>query len=148
VGSAAVLADLILPFLLFAAIRIQTKSVNVELDFDISHGTFYAFLSAYSKFFYFLAASGSIVAYRLAAYSRDGAVTLIVSSLLSLLFVAWITFRYEMYMHARYPRNGMIGGSNYTPNAYAVTLALGLSSLFLFCDGLVVVGLAYIGGAH
>lgn len=82
-------------------------------------GTFYPLLILYSAFFYVLAALGVI------GFAWFHVPAFLVSAGEALFVNIWLLLCYEAYMHSRYPE----GKSNYTRGKYALTLAMGCSSV-------------------
>ena len=123
------------PLLVFFGLMLILKPGSYELDFDVNHGTFISLYGPYGRIACGISIAGFIGAFVFSYASPDAALCLFLSAIEALLFAVWLLFRYERYLHARYPRSGGLGASNYTKLAYAVTVSLGFSALFMFVLG-------------
>lgn len=125
-------------------LALQTSSATrYEMDFGLGKGSFFSVFTVYRRLAYFTIIAGLLIAGGISYVRALSPSTVFFegSVVYAYLFIAYTTYCYESYMHAKYPlsgdRDGVTGFSNYTANAYATVIALGWSSVFLFVLGII-----------
>lgn len=128
------------PLAVFFLARIGLPNVRFEMDFDVSHPTFFLVHDRLAKIMWTVFGFGFVGAFVLqevvGGYG-EAPLTLLAASLFALLFNVWIILVYESYLHACYPKGGMNGASNYTVTKYSITFSLGTSAIAFFVIGMV-----------
>lgn len=135
----ATLAAVNFPLVFWGAFRLTLPSVVFELDFDLAHATFFFLYDRYARTIWTIFWVGILgsIAYQHFVGHGDAPVFLMASGIYALLFNVWVLTTYERYLHQRYPRIQNVPGiSNYTSSKYALTLALGATTVLLFVLGL------------
>jgi hypothetical protein len=123
--------------MLWVGIRISLPSLPIEMDFDTNHGTFFLLFDKYT-----MLARGMVIVDLLLAYLRPSspaAHICLAGGVTGFLFCLWLLRSYECYVHGRYPKNNGPSVSNYTPNRYATTMALGYATVIFTVMGVVMV---------
>lgn len=135
----ATIAALAFPVVFWAAFRLTLPSVVFDMDFDLAHATFFFLYDRYARTIWTIFWAGTLgsIAYQRFVGHGDAPVFLMAAGVYALLFNIWVLTTYERYLHQRYPRvQNAPGISNYTSSKYALTLALGASTVLLFVTGL------------
>lgn len=128
------------PCCLFAAFRAGLPNQMWDFDWGSAEATFTLMLNRYEKIARGMAALA--VALLIAAvfsHEKMGVGTKAAfagAALYSSLFSGWLGWAYESYLHARYPRVGARGPSNYSTTKLSVTYALAASAVMLLAVGL------------
>ncbi len=133
-----------IPALMWSLYRVILPNQKWEFDFDQTNATFTLILNYLVR----LACGLIVMDVVLGVVGRlhqvpKGAVGLCVAgAVYGILFLVHTLVAYERYLHARYPRNGMMGISPYTTASYAMTRTLGYSTVAFSVGGLVLTVLA------
>ena len=130
--------------LLWGCLAIPNWNKRFEMDWGYRNpGSFFAPFAIYRRMAWTIFAL-SLPQAGAWAYAKSGflASLLLMAAILAFLFNFWLTFCYEEYLHSKYVnadavRLGVVvtNYSSYVGWKYALTLALGLYSLFLFVVG-------------
>lgn len=122
---------ILLPCLIWLVLRLTLPNHVWDMDFDTGHGTFAIMLGTYLKFVGLMVVAGlGMALLGRWQHEPDGVVAAcLAGALYAFLFALHTTIRYELYLHSRYPRTGLIGTSPYTTAQYAMTHALAWSAV-------------------
>jgi hypothetical protein len=117
-----------------------SKGQHYEFDCSLGKGSFFGVFVIYRRLFYTIfAVSLAISIYSAFQGWPPATIILGAAAIDAILAITWVSWSYESYLGARWPlsaQNG-IGQTNYSGRKYALTLALGVSSILLFIVGLI-----------
>jgi hypothetical protein len=125
-----------LPIALWFAFFVIHHGHTYELDNGLGNGSFYGTFALYRRLAYTIMGVASVGA-NVSAYENwpPAAIILAAAAIYALLFNAWLMISYESYLQAR---SYGARKSNYSGWKYALTIALGFSSLGFFITGFVI----------
>jgi hypothetical protein len=130
----------LLPFTFLIAFGLFFQSKRYEFDCSIGKGSFFGVFVIYRRLFYTIfSVSLAISIYSASRGWPPATIILGAAAIDAILAITWMSWSYESYLGARWPlsaKNG-IGQTNYSGGKYALTMALGVSSLVLFIVGLI-----------
>jgi hypothetical protein len=138
----------VIPFILWLAFFFIHPRVGVtyEMDNGLGSGSFYGTFVLYRHLAYTIFAV-AIIGASFSAYKGWPPATIVLggAAIYALLFNAWLMASYESYLAFKYPRNLALTlhdqtqrPSNYSGWKYALTIALGFSTLGFFVCGLIL----------
>jgi len=139
------------PLALFLFVAASTWGKRFEMDNGMGVGSFFAVFAIYRRLSYVIFTVGFAIAV-FAADKKWPPATILsgAAALYAFLFNFWMVYCYESYLHSKYPRNITFRtlqeqavaissqSSNYFGWKYAITLALGFSSVILFISGIII----------
>jgi hypothetical protein len=134
--NVVILLTLFIWLFLWLILYMYPAGLSYEMDWGVNQMSFLVPYAIYRRMFYVVFS----VSLGMALLCVDcklaiPAALLTAASIYAFLFNGWTAYCYEMYLQHRYPRSGGTGSSNYTAMKYSLTLALALSSAFLFVTG-------------
>lgn len=124
-----------LPFFIWVILRFVMPAGPYNMD-PCGKGTFFPHLILYSVFGYAQVILGIFGAtWGFGHGANWPAAVLLFAALYSFLFVGFLVYFFEAYMHSNYPPTPQVGKSDYTLTRYAMVLSLGFSSVILLVVG-------------
>lgn len=128
------------PFVIWLFYRLILANQRWEFDWDTANSTFTLLLGHYLSTVKWMIVLDILLAIAAVRMEVSGAAARfgLAGAVYGTLFTVWLLQRYEAYLHEKYLRNGEAGVSPYTTSQYAITLALGLSTV-LFTVGCLII---------
>jgi hypothetical protein len=127
------------PAMCWLVLRLVLPNALWDFDPDVVHGSFLVIFQYFVKL-----ASGLVVGdAALAVYGARHEVPfgardfLLAGAVYGILFLVWTLLNYQIYLHARYKRDGTSGESTYTTARYAMTRTLVYSTVAFSLGGIV-----------